>query len=51
MRKRAQTAVFTLIASILAALSIYGASALQDSTPEASPSASPSASPVATPGG
>ncbi len=40
-----------LIASLVAALSIYGgSSALQDtSTPEASPFASPAASPVATP--
>lgn len=40
-----------LIASLVAALSIYGgSSALQDtSTPKASPFASPAASPVATP--
>lgn len=41
--------LLVLIAALMAALSVVGAGALQDGTPEASPSASPVASPVASP--
>ncbi len=41
--------LYVLLASILAALSVYGASAVQDDSPEASPMASPMASPIASP--
>jgi hypothetical protein len=46
--------LLVLIVALVAALSVIGASALQDGTPEGdvagTPMASPSASPVATPG-
>lgn len=55
MKKRIQTPLLVLVVSIITALSIYGASAFQDSQSTnqdavGSPEASPAASPAATPG-